>query len=67
MRAEVKEENSMDYPNLKVWDNGLIVLLHKPNTGTVIRSGGDHSIGDYSDNWNEDAAVPFRGEIVLSN
>ena len=49
---------------------GTVVLFSGPSTGMVLgNTDADSSwgLGDFGDNWGEDAFVEFEGTITLSN
>ena len=60
------------YPRLMMSSlSGVVVLFWTAGKGTVVNSGnGAEStdvVGDYSQIWNMDVFVDFKGTVTLSN
>ena len=69
--VDVKEndrEEKPEYPCLKIGDDGVIILFNSYKCGCVVAPGEDNCpIGDYSDEWVEEAFIPFSGSVTLRN
>lgn len=57
----------LDYPCLMETEKGAVILMSKPNTGTVVISGITHKVGKYREDWAESSFKPFSGNISLRN
>jgi hypothetical protein len=68
--TESEPEIDLNYPCLKQFPNGTIVLFVAPETGTVLRtedrSDGTH-VGEWKKDWREHLTKPFRHTVTLSN
>lgn len=68
MKVEVikTKNDELSYPYLGYFKStGRVVLFTEKDTGVEIF--GSYGTGHYSESWCESDAVPFQGEIVLSN
>lgn len=59
-----------NYPYLGVFQDGVIILFTKPETGMVVRTtgAGAESIGGYEESfWAEEDADVYQGTVTLEN
>jgi hypothetical protein len=58
------------YPKLMTNRYGLIILFTSKRVGTIVAiysKNNEHSIGEFSENWNHRMFFHYTGKIILEN
>jgi hypothetical protein len=65
---EFKARKSLPFPKLMTDGKGLIILMYKPDCGTVVGIKGHyHVIGEYLEVWDTARFHDFEGSVKLQN
>lgn len=57
----------LEFPCLMEFSKN-VVLFHEKNKGTILRTFNMfHYVGEYSEEWQMERFVPFKGQIILEN
>ena len=65
--SKQKEVEKLEYPKLKIYKSGLIILFYDSKKGTVVAGDQTYEIGEYSRTWNSIEFKDYTGEVKLSN
>jgi hypothetical protein len=70
MKAIIKQapRKSLPFPKLMTDGKGLIVLMSRPYTGTIVSGGFVYPIGQhFADYWDMNVFNDFEGTVELKN
>tara|TARA_R110000796_G_scaffold62503_1_gene144200 strand:+ start:27 stop:242 length:216 start_codon:yes stop_codon:yes gene_type:complete len=65
--SKQKEVEELEYPRLRIYKSGLIVLFSNSTTGMVVSEDRTYEVGEFSDNWDSLIFKDYNGNITLSN
>lgn len=68
---EFKARKSLPFPKLMTDGKGLIILMYKPDCGTIVGIKGHYhgmmGIGEHCEGWDMDRFHDFEGSVKLQN